>query len=153
LLDQIHGKGKFDPAKLKQAEAKSKAAAKPKREQAKAAPAADDEITEDEFDALLDQIHGKGKFDPEKVKSSAKTPAPKKAAAAKKAAEPSPKPAQKPAVQPASAAEAKPASGKAGTPPPKQTASGTASSRCTPRRPSRRQRPPFGSIRKDLTIS
>src|SRR5690606_11176392 len=41
-----------------------------------AAPAAEsdsDEISDDEFEALLDQLHGKGKFTPEVVSS---TPAP-----------------------------------------------------------------------------
>ncbi len=63
LLDQLHGPGKFGgaaaPAK-QQAEAKpapqSKAAAEPEK------AAEGDEITDDEFEALLDDLHGKGKF-------------------------------------------------------------------------------------------
>ncbi|WP_145248324.1 chemotaxis protein CheA [Pseudomonas oryzihabitans] len=53
LLDQLHGKGKFQEAPA----AAPVAAAAP----AAAAPGGED-ITDDEFEALLDELHGKGKF-------------------------------------------------------------------------------------------
>jgi len=63
LLDQLHGKGKFDSRNLaatdnSSTEEKSTSANKPE-----AYSSSDEMITEDEFDALLDQLHGKGKFD------------------------------------------------------------------------------------------
>ncbi|GGJ80242.1 chemotaxis protein CheA [Pseudomonas matsuisoli] len=67
LLDQLHGKGKFE----------SPAAAAPVSPPAPApasAPASGgDEITDDEFEALLDQLHGKGQFS---TPSEAAAPAP-----------------------------------------------------------------------------
>ncbi|GGM02926.1 chemotaxis protein CheA [Pseudomonas asuensis] len=74
LLDQLHGKGKFDGAAAVAPSEPAKAAAP--------APKSGDEITDDEFESLLDQLHGKGKFDgaaavapSEPVKAAA--PAPK----------------------------------------------------------------------------
>jgi len=72
LLDQLHGKGKFNPGAV--GSETGKADEKPvddakeqKSEQPAATPDASsdkdgDEITDDEFEALLDQLHGKGKF-------------------------------------------------------------------------------------------
>lgn len=98
LLDEIHGAGKFDPNKLKKEQAPAKKAAKPgKPAQPEKAAAADDEISEDEFEDLLDQIHGAGKFDPSKVKSE---PAAKKKAAAQPVKQPAAKAAAKPAAKP-----------------------------------------------------
>lgn len=65
LLDQLHGKGSFSPDA-----AASAVAAAPATPAAPAAPAAaskaagSDEITDNEFEDLLDQLHGKGKFEP-----------------------------------------------------------------------------------------
>ena len=59
LLDQLHGKGKFEPAT---SAATTPAAAEPAI--ASSGAGASDEITDDEFEALLDQLHGKGKFEP-----------------------------------------------------------------------------------------
>ncbi len=59
LLDQLHGKGKFEPAITA---ATTPAAAEPAI--ASSGAGASDEITDDEFEALLDQLHGKGKFEP-----------------------------------------------------------------------------------------
>lgn len=72
-----------------------------------------DEITDDEFEALLDQLHGKGKFEPEAAKlPEAPAPAPAPVAAV------APKPA------PAKAAPAKPAAPvKAAAPAPEKVAS------------------------------
>lgn len=65
LLDQLHGKGSFSPDA-----AASAVAAAPATPAAPAAPATaskaagSDEITDNEFEDLLDQLHGKGKFEP-----------------------------------------------------------------------------------------
>ncbi|MCD1638104.1 chemotaxis protein CheA [Pseudomonas stutzeri] len=59
LLDQLHGKGKFEPGTTA---VTTPAAAEPAI--ASSGAGASDEITDDEFEALLDQLHGKGKFEP-----------------------------------------------------------------------------------------
>ncbi|WP_416395075.1 chemotaxis protein CheA [Allohahella sp. A8] len=68
LLDQLHGAGKFSADKAasaakpdKKADKKAPAAAKDDKPAAKAG-SGNDEITDDEFEALLDNLHGKGKF-------------------------------------------------------------------------------------------
>ena len=70
LLDQLHGEGKFDASKTMAGEA-SASLEEPEEppetqappEKAAAASANDsDEISDDEFEALMDEIHGKGKF-------------------------------------------------------------------------------------------
>ena len=68
LLDQLHGKGKFDPKNLA-GDTDSSAAEKPAAESTATASssAADEMITDDEFEALLDELHGKGKFEAKKV--------------------------------------------------------------------------------------
>lgn len=61
LLDQLHGKGKAPSAKtVAPTPAPAPVAAAPSAPPS-AAASAGDEITEDEFEALLDQLHGKGK--------------------------------------------------------------------------------------------
>lgn len=67
LLDQLHGKGKFSGAPAANTTAPQKPAKKapPPIEQppsTAAASGSDEMITDDEFEALLDEIHGKGKF-------------------------------------------------------------------------------------------
>ena len=82
LLDQLHGKGQFAVDALAPT-VTSEAAPGPGP--ASAAPvsstpaAPGDEITDDEFEALLDQLHGKGTFTAEavKVQPPAEVPAPK----------------------------------------------------------------------------
>ncbi len=67
LLDQLHGKGKFDSKNLA-ATGDSSSEEKPTSENKPEAYSSSDEmITEDEFDVLLDQLHGKGKFSAEKM--------------------------------------------------------------------------------------
>ncbi len=102
LLDQLHGKGKFEPvgsvagSSAEAAEAAEAAGAGSAKDSAPAASS--DEITDDEFEALLDQLHGKGKFEPAVADAS---PAEPVAAAPAKAA---------PKAEPArAAAPAKPA--------------------------------------------
>ena len=80
LLDQLHGKGKFNPGvaggesgqgddkPAKDKKVEDKKAAQPEQPTAKpespdtSSGNGGDEITDDEFEALLDQLHGKGKF-------------------------------------------------------------------------------------------
>ncbi|HFQ14602.1 MAG TPA: chemotaxis protein CheA [Gammaproteobacteria bacterium] len=77
LLDELHGKGKFDASKL--AAGATQAGEKPAAETPASEPAAaaaaagdsDEMITEDEFEALLDELHGKGKFSAGKGKAAA----------------------------------------------------------------------------------
>jgi two-component system chemotaxis sensor kinase CheA len=131
LLDEIHGEGKFDPKKLKKAQVPAKKTAKPsKPAKPDKAAAGDDEITEEEFEDLLDQIHGAGKFDPSKVKSEQaakeiKASQPEKQPSAKdatkSAAKPPPKAAAK--TEPAPAPAAKPAAAEAAAKQPKAAAS------------------------------
>ncbi len=67
LLDQLHGKGSFSPDAVGAAAPAANAAAAPVAPVAPAAAskaAASDEITDNEFEDLLDQLHGKGKFEP-----------------------------------------------------------------------------------------
>ena len=88
LLDDLHGKGKFDASVAKESAAEKPAA--PASTSPEAAAGNSDDISDEEFEALLDDLHGKGKFDA----SVAKEPAVEKPAA----------PAAKP--QPAAKSEA-----------------------------------------------
>jgi len=112
LLDALHGKGKpvaAAPAAAPKAEAPKPAATAPA---APSAPAASDHISDEEFEQLLDTLHGQGKG-PGAAKAAptpsaapaAKAPAP---AAAKPAAAPKSVTATKPAAaaKPAAAVEA-----------------------------------------------
>lgn len=130
LLDQLHGKGQFNAEAASSTlddgkEEKPKAEKSPgqiKKSAAKdksntTSPASDsDEISDDEFEALLDQLHGKGQFKPDIVESpepdnSSKVAAPK--APAKKEA--SGEPVNKPAQPEVSTSSAKPTPGPAAT--------------------------------------
>ncbi|MEX6677573.1 chemotaxis protein CheA [Pseudomonas sp. W2Oct36] len=83
LLDQLHGKGSFSPdavgtAAPDAAAHAAPAAAAPAAPVAPAAPskaAASDEITDNEFEDLLDQLHGKGKFEPAVAAAAPAAPA------------------------------------------------------------------------------
>jgi two-component system chemotaxis sensor kinase CheA len=75
LLDQLHGKGKFDTGAV---------VAEPTKAASAPVQKSGDEITDDEFESLLDQLHGKGKFDtgavaaePAKVVAAISAPAKK----------------------------------------------------------------------------
>ncbi|CAE6908716.1 Signal transduction histidine kinase CheA [Pseudomonas marincola] len=104
LLDQLHGKGQFAsgaapalaatglPATASAASTPSE----PVAPVAASSAASADEINDDEFEALLDELHGKGKF--------SETPAVSAAPVAAKAVE---KPAAKPAAKPVAAVPAK----------------------------------------------
>ncbi|MCH1364972.1 chemotaxis protein CheA [Pseudomonas aeruginosa] len=104
LLDELHGKGKSgdvpEAAGTPAAPAAAAPAAAPAEQGKAPAAAGGDEISDDEFESLLDELHGKGKFN---GASEAVTAA---AAVAKNIAAKSP--AAKP-VAPAKAAAARPA--------------------------------------------
>lgn len=118
LLDQLHGKGSFSPDAVGAAAPAAPAAAAPAATVAPAAAskaAASDEITDNEFEDLLDQLHGKGKFEPAVAAAApAAAPATKPEPAAKaepaKATPAAAAPAKAaPAVAPAPARAAAPA--------------------------------------------
>ncbi|WP_282373152.1 chemotaxis protein CheA [Pseudomonas sp. PS02290] len=109
LLDQLHGKGSFSPDAVGAAApgAAAPAAAAPAAPVAPAAAskaAASDEITDNEFEDLLDQLHGKGKFEPAVAAGAAAAAAPAAAAPTKK---PEPAKAEPAKATPAAAAPAK----------------------------------------------
>ncbi|MCO3638361.1 chemotaxis protein CheA [Pseudomonas aeruginosa] len=100
LLDELHGKGKFgdvpETAGTPAAPAAAAPAAAPAEPGKAPAAAGGDDISDDEFESLLDELHGKGKFNgaSEAVAAAAavakniaaKSPAAKPAAPAKAAA-------------------------------------------------------------------
>lgn len=113
LLDQLHGKGRFNPSAV--AGSETAAAAPAPSASASSAPAsgapeaaegAGEEITEDEFEALLDQLHGKGKGPGSSAESRAAVPP---AQSAQPAATAAPKAAPAEAAPKASAPAARPA--------------------------------------------
>ncbi len=77
LLDQLHGDDQFDSGAVSPAKNSSADAKQTSVEQTveKTRPLADDEISDDEFEDLLDEIHGAGKFG-EVLASDAKVQAP-----------------------------------------------------------------------------
>ncbi|EPJ8783647.1 chemotaxis protein CheA [Pseudomonas aeruginosa] len=98
LLDELHGKGKFGDVPEAAGKPAVPTAAAPASPAAAPAAAGSDEISDDEFESLLDELHGKGKFNgaSESVAAAAavakniaaKSPAAKPAAPAKAAARP-----------------------------------------------------------------
>ncbi|MBG4646421.1 chemotaxis protein CheA [Pseudomonas aeruginosa] len=104
LLDELHGKGKFgdvpEAAGTPAAPAAAAPAAAPAEQGKAPAAAGGDEISDDEFESLLDELHGKGKF------NGASEAVAAAAAVAKNIAAKSP--AAKPGA-PATAAAARPA--------------------------------------------
>uniref|UniRef100_A0A7C1WTI5 Chemotaxis protein CheA n=1 Tax=Pseudomonas graminis TaxID=158627 RepID=A0A7C1WTI5_9PSED len=109
LLDQLHGKGSFSADAVGVAAPAAPAAAAPAAPVTPAAPskaAAADEITDNEFEDLLDQLHGKGKFEPA-VAAAAPAAAPAKVP--EPAAKAEPAKATPAAAVPAKAAPAAPA--------------------------------------------
>ncbi|GAB1261978.1 chemotaxis protein CheA [Aurantivibrio plasticivorans] len=134
LLDQLHGKGnapKPDASSTTAPATESKAES-PAPSTTAGSSGGDELITEDEFEALLDQLHGKGQKPSTsgKTETSANKPSPEKAAAAPsgKAQEPpasapksessaakKPEP-KKPEAKPSTASAAKPAPSAAAKP-------------------------------------
>ena len=115
LLDQIHGKGKGPGQKTSKdtAAPPAQAEAQPPAEQ-KPSPAnntADSGlITDDEFENLLDELHGKGQGPSKKTTSSAPTPPPEEPNQTNVPAAEASKAEDKPKAKPAPATPAKSAS-------------------------------------------
>ena len=80
LLDQLHGEGKHQgtPTAVEQAEQQQAESASDSRGEQEGiqqgAEASEDEISEDEFESLLDELHGPGKFKAEAAKSEVGEP-------------------------------------------------------------------------------
>ncbi|MEY8006790.1 chemotaxis protein CheA [Pseudomonas aeruginosa] len=104
LLDELHGKGKFgdvpEAAGTPAAPAAAAPAAAPAEPGQAPAAAGGDEISDDEFESLLDELHGKGKFNGASEAVAAAAAVAKNIAAKSPAAKP---------VAPAKAAAARPA--------------------------------------------
>ncbi|ALP59478.1 TPA: chemotaxis protein CheA [Pseudomonas aeruginosa] len=104
LLDELHGKGKFgdvpEAAGTPAAPAATAPAAAPAEQGKAPAAAGGDEISDDEFESLLDELHGKGKFNGASEAVAAAAAVAKNIAAKSPAAKP---------VAPAKAAAARPA--------------------------------------------
>ncbi|HCL4009862.1 chemotaxis protein CheA [Pseudomonas aeruginosa] len=104
LLDELHGKGKFgdvpEAAGTPAAPAAAAPAAAPAEQGKAPAAAGGDEISDDEFESLLDELHGKGKFNGASEAVAATAAVAKNIAAKSPAAKP---------VAPAKAAAARPA--------------------------------------------
>ncbi len=98
ILDQLHGKGSFIPGQVDAAPAAPAISAKVVTPPSPAPAAGGDDISDDEFESLLDELHGKGK--------APAGPAVPAAPAAKPAVAAKPEPA-KPAVAPTPAPAAK----------------------------------------------
>ncbi|MCO1721287.1 chemotaxis protein CheA [Pseudomonas aeruginosa] len=104
LLDELHGKGKFgdvpEAAGTPAAPAAAAPAAAPAEQGKAPAAAGGDEISDDEFESLLDELHGKVKFNGASEAVAAAAAVAKNIAAKSPAAKP---------VAPAKAAAARPA--------------------------------------------
>ncbi len=104
LLDELHGKGKFgdvpEAAGTPAAPAAAAPAAAPAEQGKAPAAAGGDEISDAEFESLLDELHGKGKFNGASEAVAAAAAVAKNIAAKSPAAKP---------VAPAKAAAARPA--------------------------------------------
>ena len=107
ILDQLHGKGSFIPGQIDAAPVVSPAPAKPSASPTAAPAAGGDDISDDEFESLLDELHGKGKapvgpataaVSPVAKPPVVAKPEPAKPEPAKPSAAPAPAPAVKPPV-------------------------------------------------------
>ncbi|WP_296182626.1 chemotaxis protein CheA [Pseudomonas sp. UBA1879] len=74
LLDQLHGKGQFAVDAVAPSAAPAASVSAPAASASAPAAPASDEITDDEFEALLDQLHGKGSFSPDASAAVASAP-------------------------------------------------------------------------------
>ncbi len=103
LLDELHGKGTFDPGNIAAADSGSKETPPAENKTTANSSTSDEMISEDEFEALLDELHGKGKFEAKKTNAGqavtvASNTAPASVVVEKKVAEAKPKKAEKKAV-------------------------------------------------------
>lgn len=108
LLDQLHGEGKHGGVPDdKPAGSSATPSAPPEKENPSAVPPSSDDISEDEFEALLDQLHGSGKHGgvptgdnkSEQAKPAESSAAEKPASPAKAAAKPAAKEAATPQAE------------------------------------------------------
>ncbi|MBN7277827.1 chemotaxis protein CheA [Vibrio cholerae] len=118
LLDQLHGKGKGPSIETAVPVAPvtpstPKATETPKPAAAKSAPGGDDLMTDEEFEKLLDELHGSGKGPSvEELEMATRPVASSPVSSDAKASAEASAPATKPAAKPAAAATAKPAAAK-----------------------------------------
>ncbi|WP_372859370.1 chemotaxis protein CheA [Pseudoalteromonas sp.] len=118
LLDELHGVGSFGEVTQNAPSTPQQAPSAPTASQSKDSSASDDEISDDEFEALLDELHGKGAPKSLEISASESKPGPIAAKKPAAAAKPQPKESAKqvPAAQSTKAAPAKKAA-----PPPAET--------------------------------
>ncbi|WP_417668638.1 chemotaxis protein CheA [Pseudoalteromonas tetraodonis] len=121
LLDELHGVGSFGEVSQATASTPQQTPSAPVASQNNDSSASDDEISDDEFEALLDELHGKGA--PKSIETPAPVSKPEPVAAKKPepvaAAKPQPKP--EPAKPAPAAQAAKAAPPKKAAPPPAET--------------------------------
>ncbi|MFL0799833.1 MAG: chemotaxis protein CheA [Agarilytica sp.] len=110
LLDQLHGVGKAPTVGAAAPSPAAPKAAAPSTDSTPAAGGEGDLITDDEFENLLDQLHGAGKAPTKDVAKASAPPAPK--------APPPPKPTPPPAPKEKIVSAPPPAAAKAPPPPP-----------------------------------
>ncbi|EGQ8669962.1 chemotaxis protein CheA [Vibrio cholerae] len=114
LLDQLHGKGKGPSIETAAPAAPvtpstPKATETPKPAAAKSAPGGDDLMTDEEFEKLLDELHGSGKGPSvEELEMATRPVASSPVSSDAKASAEASAPATKPAAKPAASATAKP---------------------------------------------
>ena len=124
LLDELHGVGSFGEVTQNAPSTPQQAPSAPVASQNNDSSASDDEISDDEFEALLDELHGKGA--PKSLETPAPESKPEPVAANKPApATPKPEPKPVPKAEPAKPAPspqpAKAAPPKKAAPPPAET--------------------------------
>lgn len=112
ILDQLHGKGSFIPGQVDAAPAAPAIPAKVVTPPSPAPAAGGDDISDDEFESLLDELHGKGKAPAGPAASAAKPAVAAKPEPAKPAVAPTPAPAAKAPVAKAEEPKAPPAATK-----------------------------------------
>ncbi len=116
LLDDLHGKGQFGQVNDEKVENQNDTKVEATNEAPAAKPAESDDITDDEFESLLDDLHGEGKFAAKKVSSDSgdkpaeesKPEKPATPAAKVTAKEPAKEPANAPAKPTETKAKEKP---------------------------------------------
>ncbi|WP_028833991.1 MULTISPECIES: chemotaxis protein CheA [unclassified Pseudoalteromonas] len=121
LLDELHGVGSFGEVSQATASTPQQTPSAPVAPPSNEQSSGDDEISDDEFEALLDELHGKGA--PKSIETPAPVSKPEPVAAKKPepvaAAKPQPKP--EPAKPAPAAQAAKAAPPKKAAPPPAET--------------------------------
>lgn len=101
ILDQLHGKGSFIPGQIDAAPAVPATPARPVTPSPAVSAGGGDDISDDEFESLLDELHGKGKAPagPAVPPPAAKPPVAAKPEQVKPAANPAPTPTPAPVAK------------------------------------------------------